>query len=66
MGQKPDDWNTISLCRDCHVKQHSMGERSFEQWAKIDMQHLADCFAVASPKAREIRQAKQERNRAND
>lgn len=61
MAQKPDDWNTLSLCHECHMRQHQMGEQSFEQWANIDMRRLADAFAVASPKSLEIRRAKQER-----
>jgi len=54
MGQKPDDFHTISLCRDCHQSQHSLGEKSFETLNGIDMRALADEFAKASPKAREI------------
>lgn len=63
LGQKPDDWNTISLCRDCHSEQHRIGEQSFERRHGIDMRHLADAFATASPKAGMIRLAKQERAR---
>lgn len=61
MGQKPDDWNTVSLCRDCHATQHSIGEQSFWKQAKIDPVQLAAEFAKASPKAAEIRQVKAER-----
>lgn len=55
IAQKPDDWAVISLCHECHVRQHQMGEKSFEAWAQIDMAHLAQAFAAASPKAGEIR-----------
>lgn len=61
VGQKPDDWNTVSLCRDCHSEQHRIGETSFERKHKIDMRRLADTFALASPRAVQIRLAKQER-----
>lgn len=61
MGQKPDDWNTISLCGGLsghHAEQHRIGERSFEQKYKISMTRLADEFAAASPKAFDIRMAR--------
>lgn len=29
VGQKPDDYRTVPLCKPCHTSQHSMGERSF-------------------------------------
>lgn len=65
IGQKPDDWNTVSLCRDCHRTQHEVGERTF--WnsvkAKIgsDVEHLIEAFCKASPKRRDIEEAKRER-----
>ena len=52
MGQKPDDWRTVSLCKDCHRTQHEMGEQSF--WAMTPINELIDAFCKASPKAREI------------
>lgn len=61
MAQKPDDWNTCSLCKDCHQRQHSIGERSFWAGANIDPVALVNEFAKASPKAREIADAKRER-----
>lgn len=61
MGQKPDDWFTVSLCKDCHQLQHSKGERSFWAANAIDPIALANEFAKASPKAREIVDAKRER-----
>jgi hypothetical protein len=61
MGQKPDDWNTLSLCRDHHAEQHRLGEGSFEKRHTIDIRALADEFAAKSPRASQIRQAKWER-----
>jgi len=61
MGQKPDDWNTVSLCKVCHAIQHKHGERTFWGAAKLDPDALAAAFANASPKAAEIRQIKRER-----
>lgn len=61
-GQKPDDWRTVSLRRDCHRKQHEVGERTF--WRGRDVEALIDAFCRASPKAREIADAKREREHA--
>lgn len=52
IGQKPDDWRTVSLCKTCHQSQHEMGERTF--WQGRDWEALIDAFCRASPKAREI------------
>lgn len=62
MAQKPDDWNTVSLCKPCHASQHHVGERTFWQGAGIDPIALAEAFAKASPKAAEIRAKKAERS----
>lgn len=59
MSQKPDDWRGVSLCRDCHQRQHNVGERTF--WAGRNVEALIEAFAKASPKARDIAQAKRER-----
>lgn len=59
MGQKPDDWRTVSLCRDCHRRQHEVGEATF--WKGKDVEALIEAFCRASPKAVEIRNAKRER-----
>ncbi len=61
MGQKPDDWHTISLCRDCHRMQHAMGERSFARVNNFDVVALAAEFAAKSPRAAEIRTIQHER-----
>lgn len=62
MGQKPDDWRTVSLCKSCHRNQHEDGEQTF--WAAYgalansSVEALIDAFCKASPKAREIREAR--------
>jgi 5-methylcytosine-specific restriction endonuclease McrA len=59
MGQKPDDWHAVSLCRDCHVGQHSTGEATF--WKGRDVEALICAFIADSPKRRDIEQAMRER-----
>lgn len=54
VGQKPDDFFTISLCRDHHSEQHRIGERSFEKLHGVNMLSLAEEFAKVSPKRAEI------------
>ena len=29
MGQKPDDWRVVPLCREHHSQQHTVGEQTF-------------------------------------
>lgn len=53
-GMKPGDYWTISLCHDCHARQHQIGETSFEKWAGIDMKYLAREFVKASPRRRDL------------
>lgn len=48
-GIKPSDRWTISLCKDCHARQHTMGEATFQQAYGIDMKALAAAFFRASP-----------------
>lgn len=71
IGQKPDDWHTVSLCHECHARQHRDGEVTFwnEFIEKTDGDRggpfdLIDAFCKASPKAVEIRQIRQERGNA--
>ncbi len=59
IGQKPDDWRTVSLCRSCHALQHEMGEPSF--WTGNDVEKLIREFCNASPKSAEIRAIQRER-----
>ena len=62
MGQKPDDWRAVSLCRDCHSLQHSLGEQTFWRDWSIEngrtVEGLIDAFCKASPVAREIAQVR--------
>lgn len=62
IGQRPDDWRTVSLCRDCHAAQHRVGEQTF--WRGLDVEKLIEAFCKASPKSAEIRAVKQEREHA--
>lgn len=48
-GLKPSDRWTISLCKDCHSRQHQIGEPAFEMEHKINMRELAEAFFRASP-----------------
>ena len=48
-GIKPSDIWCISLCAECHRKQHQWGEGTFERHHKINMKALAEAFAKASP-----------------
>lgn len=59
MGQRPDDWNAVSLCKECHTRQHSIGEWTF--WRGRDVLALIEAFCKASPKAAEIRAIRKER-----
>lgn len=49
MGMKPSDRWTVSLCRDCHVEQHRIGEGPFERTHGINLKALAAEFAAKSP-----------------
>jgi len=60
IGQKPDDWNALSLCRDCHRQQHTVGEETF--WNGRDVEAILNAFCRASPKRREIEEAKRGRD----
>lgn len=53
MGQKPDDWRAVSLCKECHQRQHNIGEHTF--WGLTDVEGLIDAFCKASPVAAYIR-----------
>lgn len=59
VGQKPDDWNTVSLCRDCHAEQHRVGERTF--WKDRPIRELVAAFCSTSPKRHEIERIRKER-----
>ena len=62
VGQKPDDFRAVSLCRDCHSQQHRIGEATF--WTKVarrDPDALIHAFNRASPKRHEIEAVMRER-----
>lgn len=75
MGRKPSDWFTVPFCDGprsnhlhqlgCHNRQHIIGEETF--WLQYESEHgqtveqLLEELAKASPKAREIADAKRER-----
>jgi len=58
IGQKPDDWRTVSLCASCHRLQHGLGEETF--WQGKDVAALIDAFCKAGPKRAEIAEARRE------
>ena len=51
MNQKPHDIFGVSLCRDHHVEQHSLGVDAFDRKYGIDLWALAAEFARRSPDA---------------
>ncbi len=75
MGQKPDDWRTVPLCKGpyaniegllgCHDRQHIIGEpefwRQYEEGHGQTVEQLLDELCAASPKRAEISRAKRER-----
>jgi hypothetical protein len=65
MGQKPDDWRTVSLCKVCHDEQHRIGEPTF--WSRYQkrtgesVEQLIGCFIKDSPRKHQIEQIMRER-----
>ena len=49
MGHKPSDRWVISLCKECHSRQHQIGEGPFERATGINMKALAEAFFKVSP-----------------
>ena len=49
VGIKPSDKWCISLCKECHSRQHQIGEEAFEKAWGINMKALAEAFYRASP-----------------
>jgi hypothetical protein len=49
MGSKPSDIFCVSLCRDCHSRQHQIGEAAFEKETGINLKELAAAFLKRSP-----------------
>jgi hypothetical protein len=64
MGQKPDDYRVVPLCREHHQQQHTIGERTFwetyERATGQSVEDLIQAICNASPKAREIADRKRE------
>ena len=62
MGQKPNDWRVVSLCKDCHRRQHERGEASFWQAftaeTGLTVDDMVDAFCKASPVAADIRKVR--------
>jgi len=48
-GIKPSDRWCISLCKECHTRQHQIGEPAFEAAWGIDMKAIAAAFLRSSP-----------------
>lgn len=65
MGEKPDDWRTVSLCKICHNCQHATSEpsfwRNYREATGQTVEQLIDAFCKASPKAAEIAALRRER-----
>ena len=59
MSQKPSDYRTVSLCSECHQRQHNIGEATF--WRGIDVEGLIRDFIAASPRRQQIAEAQRER-----
>jgi len=60
MSQKPSDYRMVSLCSECHQRQHNIGEATF--WRGRDVEALVAAFIAASPRKLEIAQAQRERS----
>lgn len=70
IGQKPDDWRTVSLCgssgvfEGCHQLQHRIGEERF--WRGTDVGALIEEFIKASPKRAEIERVRKDRESSTE
>lgn len=64
IGQKPDDWRTVSLCGGiggCHSRQHRIGEPTFWRTSGRDVEALIAEFIKASPRRQQIEAEMRER-----
>ena len=52
MGQKPHDYWAVPLCRDCHARQHNIGERTF--WDGKTLPLIIEALIGTRPVRREI------------
>jgi hypothetical protein len=64
VGQKPDDFRTVSLCKFHHSEQHRLGEKTFWTGEWRDVEQLISEFIKASPKRHEIEAIRKERENA--
>jgi hypothetical protein len=48
-GIKPSDKWCVSLCKECHSRQHQIGEPAFEAEHGINLKSLAMMFHAKSP-----------------
>lgn len=62
LGGKCADWLTIPLCSIHHAEQHSakMGWRAFEAKYGINAENIAHDLARRSPRAQEMREAREQ------
>jgi hypothetical protein len=49
MGQKPGDEWLVPFCRNCHRRQHDIGQKAFEKERGISMMVEARDLALTSP-----------------
>ena len=49
VGIKPSDKWTVPLCRDCHARQHQIGEESFEKQWGVNLKAVAEALFRHSP-----------------
>jgi hypothetical protein len=54
MGQKPHDYLAVALCKECHQRQHTVGERTFWEPLVFDVAAILAEFIRTSPVQREI------------
>jgi hypothetical protein len=54
MGLKPSDRWTVPLCRDCHARQHQIGEDAFEKQWGINLKAVAEALFRHSPHRKKL------------
>lgn len=62
LGQRPDDWRAVPLCKSCHREsasaQHNVGEASFWKALGKDPMAIIEELIKTSPKRRDIEEAR--------
>jgi hypothetical protein len=48
-GIKPSDRWTVPLCKECHARQHQIGEAEFERQWGVNLKAVAEALFRASP-----------------